>query len=552
MQLSKYTIIAITLLCGVSAARAQTADSVRLAQPDTVQPVGPCSNVIELPASMLSDARRSLVRALSVTTLPQQSALFRSASTPVTACAADFPFVARWRPRVSRKLELLPIEASVLRNSSFPRSTNDAAGWHGVGWNLAGSAGVRANLGFLTANIAPEVFYQQNLDYNFVPSTFPGLSEFANPYHADIDLPTRFGGASLTTISPGQSFLQASAGPFAVTAGTENMWIGSADVYPIVLSYTAPGFPHLRIGTRKPLDLKIARLEFQLFGGSVSESDYYDGASDNDSHYFTTTMIVIEPSFVRGLHLGIARAYHDTAHATGQSVGFYLSRLGETPFGNLAGGNRVGNAIGVVLARWVLPESGFEVYAEWSREDTFGDLRDILREPDWTQAYVLGFQKVFAKPSRLIRFYGELIHLGESAPSRAGRGFFSYYTHQTVTQGHTNKGQLLGAAIGPGSDAQLVGLDIFSGSGRSAVRVERIRHDDDTYLRTFARRYGESRHDAEINLTASHLRFLGPLEIEGAFTLVRRYDRDFIALPSGAAELIENNWTTRLTASWRP
>jgi hypothetical protein len=204
------------------------------------------------------------------------------------------------------------------------------------------------------------------------------------------------------------------------------------------------------------------------------------------------------------------------------------------------------------MGRWVLPESGFEAYAEWSREDTPGDLTDVLREPDWTQAYVIGFSKSLLRRRTLTRVYGELIHLGASAPERAGRGFFSYYTHGTVKQGHTQNGQLLGAAIGPGSDAQLLGVDVFDALGRSALRIERTRYDDDTYYRTFARRFGETRHDAEITISASRMHFVSALELEAGIAWSKRYGRMFVPLPDDGPDIVESNWAVRIGGTWKP
>ncbi|MGQ0816300.1 MAG: capsule assembly Wzi family protein [Gemmatimonadota bacterium] len=552
MRIANLTIFAALLL-----------SAAELHAQAVVPPADACGDRIELHTSISSDARRSLQRALEITSIPENSGLLRARSLRTTSCATRYTFLGRWgrsgsmgaweHGSMGLAVQTLPIEASLVTNSAYPRSVNDGAASHGVGMNLGLAAGLRARWRFLEASLAPEFYYHENRDFEFVRNTIAGRADVANPYHSGIDYPSRFGLQSYNTASLGQSYLQASYRNISATFGTENLWIGAADVYPIVLSYTAPGFPHIRIGTQKPLDVKIARIEFQMLFASLSESDYFDTDPGNDSHYFGTTMLVIEPKFVRGLYLGALRAVHDTADATGHGLDFYLSRNIRTFFGSAAGGNLASdNAIGVILARWVHPASGFEAYAEWSREDTPGDWVDLLREPDWTQAYVLGVHKAFVSANRLTRLYAELIHLGESAPARAGRGFFSYYTHSPVTQGHTNEGQLLGAAIGPGSDAQLIGLDVFTGSGRSAFRIERTRYDDDTYYRTFARRWGETRHDAEINLSASRLQFVGPVELEGGVMLSRRYGRQFIPLPNEGADLVETNWSARFGVSWQP
>jgi hypothetical protein len=520
-------------------------------------PAAPCAQPVEITSLSMTDSRAALRRSAAITSpVREGSGHFRSFSTLQPVCADSLRFLAAWgEPVADRSWEILPVTGALHYNSAYPRSVNDGASWRGVGLNTEVTAGVRARWRFLSAAIAPEFAYNQNASHPTTTSTLPDRSPFASPYHPGIDLPKRHGADALTTIRPGQSYIRAEAGPVAATFGTENLWIGAAEVYPILLSSTAPGFPHLRIGTSRPQNIAgLFNADVQIFFGSLRESEYFDSIASNDSHFFTTTMLTIEPRFLPGLYLSVARADHDTANATGQSLGFYLDRIFDSPFGGAGNsGNRVsGNAIGLLLVRWVLPESGFEAYAEWSKEDTPGGWEDLLREPDWTQAYVLGFQKAFKSPRRLTRVYGELIHLGESAPVRAGRGFFSYYTHSTVIQGHTNRGQLLGAAIGPGSDAQLLGIDIFTESGRSAARIERTRYDDDTYYRQFARRFGETRHDAEISVSASRLHRFGEFELEGEVMMSRRYDRDFIAPAAGDPPMTETNWGIRVGGSWRP
>jgi hypothetical protein len=121
-------------------------------------------------------------------------------------------------------------------------------------------------------------------------------------------------------------------------------------------------------------------------------------------------------------------------------------------------------------------ESGFEVYAEWARDDHSWDLRDFLTEPDNSQAWSGGFQKVVATKSHWVRINGELTHLQETRAHRSGRPTPVWYVHDG--HGHTNNGQLLGAWIGPGSDAQYLGVDVFKKSGLMGFYVERVRRDD--------------------------------------------------------------------------
>ena len=516
-----------------------------------------CTQLVNLNSLSATDARAALRRLAAITSPTRtNSGHFRTFSTLEPVCADSLPVLQAWGPApAERSWEIALPTATLYWNSAYPRSVNDGASWRGVGLNLEATGGVQYGWRFLSAAIAPELAYNANGDHPTTTSTLPDRSPYASPYHPGIDLPKRHGADAITTVTPGQSFIRAEAGPVAATFSTENIWLGAAEVYPIVMSSTAQGFPHLRVGTNGPQNiLGVVNLEAQVFFGSLRESEFFDSIASNDSHFFMTAMVTLEPRFLPGLYLSVARVDHDTADATGQSLGFYLERIFESPFGGADNsGNRFeGNAIGLLLARWVLPEAGFEAYAEWTKEDTPGGFEDLLREPDWTQAYVLGFQKAFMSPRRLTRLYGELIHLGESAPVRAGRGFFSYYTHGTVIQGHTNRGQLLGAAIGPGSDAQLIGVDVFTANSRTGGRIERTRYDDDTYYRLFARRFGETRHDAEISVSATRLQRFGAFELEGEMMMSRRYDRDFIAPSAGDPSMTETNWGLRVTANWRP
>jgi hypothetical protein len=507
-----------------------------------------------VPLPDISHDRAAVARGLNVLTHGRGSdaGMFRRGGASASRCRIDSlnGTVSPLAFDSARNFELGTSSLAVRYNPRYPRSVNDGSLWSGVGVNAVVETGFRAEWRGFELQVQPQITYSSNGSFSFPRSASPDRSEFASPYHIGIDYPTRFGSEALTAIDPGQSFIGYGMGAFGVRLSNENLWVGPAEFYPIVLSNTAPGFPHLGVGTRRPINVGFADLEFQFVFGEVTESDYFDDVDANNDRQFTVVLLNFQPHFLPGLHLGLVRAYHDSTDVNG-SVLEYLENLARSPFTYTAG-QAAGNSLGGVYARWVLKESGFEAYAEWTREDAFGDLQDLLREPDWTQAYVLGAQKVFLEPGTFSRVYGELIHLGSSAPERAGRGQFSYYTHSELTQGHTHRGQLLGAAIGPGSDAQLIGADIVTGSAHYGGRLERVRYDDDTYYRQFARRYGQTRHDVELTLALSYGRRIGLLELEGGLVLSRRYDRQFVTLAATGDDLAETNFGTTIGLRWQP
>jgi hypothetical protein len=129
------------------------------------------------------------------------------------------------------------------------------------------------------------------------------------------------------------------------------------------------------------------------------------------------------------------------------------------------------NQLASLFARWAFRESGLEVYGEYGREDNSYDLRDFVQEPDHQRAYSLGLAKVFGKRSSqfdVLRV--EAMNFQLPSLATTGRGEGSIYVHSPIRQGHTNRGQLLGADIGvAAAAASTVRWDHYSSGGRWAV-----------------------------------------------------------------------------------
>jgi hypothetical protein len=514
-----------------------------------------CARPVTLQTTDLTDARAVLARALnSLKKDRHQSEMFRRSVRSEGFCADSANFLERWGVAPSpnpRVVNPLPVAAALRGNSAYPRDRNDGAMWNGVGLNTEISAGGLAQWRFMRAGLYPKVIYQQNEDYDYPNSEFLDRSEFANPFISGIDLPKRMGAESFSNFDAGQSFIEATSSRAYAAFSNENLWIGPTQVHSLLLSNTAAGFPHFRIGTARPLDLRFVRLEAQLFFGSVKESDYLVTGNAR-SYLFQGTLLFLEPKILPGLHLGIARILRDTTQATGHSVGYYLNRIMDSPFwdGGESGLDAADRQSGL-YARWVNPASGFEAYMEWGREDFPFSFLNLIIEPDYTQVWAAGFQKVYLSDKRLTRIYGEFLHLGQAAPIRAGRAFVRFYA--TRPPGFTNRGQMLGAGAGPGSDAQTVGFDMFDATSRTGVMLERVRYDEDTYYEQFSRRWSESRHDVEVSAEIRRTQWVGPVQIEGALRYSHRWNRDFISALNESPDMSnENNIGTEMFVRWTP
>lgn len=412
-------------------------------------------------------------------------------------------------------------------SSDYPLDRNNSSMWSGRGLALLLGGGLEWARGPLTLGLLPNFTAQQNRDFIHKPTFIPGYSTFMNTGHTRrIDWPQRFGNDAFATFDAGQSYLRIDIGALAAGISSENLWIGPARISPLLMSNSAPGFFHAFVGARR-IHTPVGDIWADLFWGRLEESDYFDQDRSNDWRMLSGIVFSIEPRGAKGLFLGVGRLF---ASATaGRDIGELLLR----PYG-LTGedGTRAidDNAMLALFARYVITPAQAEVYVEWAHEAGFSGLGDLLREPDHTQAYVFGFQKLVGIGSRHLRAYGELAHLDATNTVRSGRGVVSYYTHGNVPQGHTHRGQLLGAWIGPGSNTQVVGLDLITDRTLFGLFVERTRFDADAYYDQFAKYYGPLGHDLQASVGVRNAIRFGGVQLSLAGSFAVRSNRNFLSL----------------------
>ena len=432
---------------------------------------------------------------------------------------------------------------TVAYRSAYPFDRDDSALWTGRGFTTALTAGVRSEAGPLRVVLNPAVSYQQNSAFELV-----GNRGFRYPYQS-LDWPQQPGLGSFWTLSPGQSVLALKAGPAEAAISTENLWWGPARRYPILLSNTAPGFLHIRLGTSRAVDIGFAKLDLDFLWGRLDESGQFDAIADNDHRLFTGVFLELRPALAPGLSLGIAGVQHNRWNEARR----YFVNFLTFPFKEQE--SSAGNGLLSVQARWRLTESEAEFYAEWAREDFWLNFDDLLAEIDHSQGYVLGFEKILRGSSTPLRVSGELIHLGASATFQS-RGIVSrasFYEHGRVPQGHTNRGQLLGAAIGPGSDAQYLAADLLFDRRTLGVYLERIRRDEDAYYEHFVQTYAFRGHDVEWTVGVTGGETAGKVRIEWESALSRRKNRSFIGLDGVNWNFLrETNLALTMRAWWLP
>ena len=434
-------------------------------------------------------------------------------------------------------------------NSDVPRGGNDGAVWQGRGLTTALSSRIWVRWGGLSLTLDPLVIHNQNASFDLAPVQPSGQPVYAYPWRR-IDWPQRFGPDDYWTVDPGQSSIALEWKAARLSLGNESLWWGPGIRNAIVMSNNGPGFLHASLATRRPVDIGIGTLEGQWIWGGLGQSDYFDPTAETD-RYLTGIVLAYSPRWLDGLTLGGTRIFQSYRPAGGLSFGDYLLVFqGVTKRSQISeeqpDGTDEADQMASVFARWVFPESGAEVYAEWARTDHPLDAEDFLQEPEHSQGYTLGLQKVTSRSAdRIFVLRGELTHLEASATFQL-RPRPTYYQHSVVTQGHTHGGQLLGAWVGPGGNSQYLGFEMFDRWGSAEIFVQRQVHDNDAFwVWADANDQTFDAHHVSFDLGLNALIFRDDFELGGGAIVTRQINRWFFGPHLW-------NLNLSLSARWRP
>ncbi|HUR91700.1 MAG TPA: capsule assembly Wzi family protein [Gemmatimonadaceae bacterium] len=441
-------------------------------------------------------------------------------------------------------LRIAPVSIQTIVNTGYAWGMNDGAIWAGRGPTVAVSAGFAGRFGALSFAVNPVAFRAGNSSFDLAPNGQDGQLVFGDAlYPGAIDRPQRFGDAPYTRVDAGQSYVRLDVGKLAIGVSTANEWWGPATRYPLILGNNAPGFLHGFIGTAAPINLWLARAHVRAQWGRLEQSayspvtgskDFVSSTEPGHSRFAPGLALVLQPRGAEGLELGLARFFHFYMPSDG------IGSLWWKPFeGVLRDGRSTddssafqtgdeGNQLLSVFARWVFPRAGAEAYFEYGREDHNADVNDFLQEPDHIRSYMLGVGKTVARgPSRLHVLRAEVVNfqMAHLVRHRGGQG--RVYLHSNVRQGHTNRGQLLGAPVGAGAAAgSSLSWETYTPAGKWASRA----------TRTVTRDFGEFHETATIQkaspgvayeLDVSSIRFTRVGEVSLGAGLVRELNRTF-------------------------
>jgi hypothetical protein len=426
----------------------------------------------------------------------------------------------------------LPLLVRAVENTRYPDGGNDGLLWAGRGVSAVATGGLAFRLGPLSGALAPSVAWQQNAWFRTVPTGQPGRLGLADPWYGSaIDRPQRFGRGPFGAAGLGQSGLRLDALGVALGISAENRWLGPGRRHALLLTNSAPGFPHLFVGTSRPVDAWIGHVEALAFWGRLTRSGTFQLPG---SHAFATGLSVdLQPAPVPGLFLGVSRVFVTPWQDRSLGGAFpFLDALWKRDTGDDPRDNQLTS----LHWRWVFRESEAEIYGEWGREDGAYSPDIFLREPSWSQAWLVGLQKVFRRPERWVRAQLELLHLLDATPPQSRRGIIAWYTHPENLS-WTERGQPLGSWVGPGGDAQSLAVDVFTPRGRWGLSLERVGRNRAAYYVSVEPAGGNP--DVEVTLRLRGVVLAGPVDVAWEVAGNWRYFRDFLKVEPGLQARLE-------------
>ena len=467
------------------------------------------------------------------------------------------------------KIKILPIDYNIEFNSHHPYNRNNGSMGPNRGYQHILSAGVYAEIGPLSVQLKPEYLFSENKD-------FEGFGEGPNGHYPviwakryqlwnHIDMPERFGEKSINKTLIGQSSIRLNFKGLSLGVSNENIWWGPSIRNSIMMSNHARGFKHITFNTTKPLKTNIGHFEWQFITGKLESSGYLPpnsefqyagtniyvpkinqlGATD-DWRFLQGYSITYSPKWVPGLSLGFIRwVSMYSALLKGKYSWMNGNPTWFPVFSNLFRKNdsyvdyegQTDQAAGVFL-RWFWKDSKAEIYVDYHHNDSKQNIRDLLLDSDHSRAVTIGLQKVFRISNYDFLFSWEWTQMEQTA-SRLLRNAGSWYQHNYIYDGYTNRGEVLGAGIGPGSNSHYFSLNRIKDKEKLGLAFEIIDQDNDFYHEAFSngegyggdfRRYWKD-FNLHLNFSKKHKQFWFSTNLIYSKSLNYQWDLDDSATP---------------------
>lgn len=399
--------------------------------------------------------------------------------------------------------QLLPLMIRSQFNEAYGFGINDGPMIPNKGMQYMINAGMYFEYGALSIQLQPEVMHASNHYFQGFPldhwgSTWLQYYEWLNT----ADIPERFGGSAYTYLSLGQSSIRLNLGEFSLGMSNENLWWGPGRKASLLMSNHAPGFLHLTLNTRKPVQTAIGSFEGQLIAGKLQSSGFrpphhnYAFAStplyvpkrpDEDWRYLSGLVLSYQPKWLPGMFLGfssVSQMYHTDMNQLADYLPVFNGKKGPESISRPDVDKR--NQLSAGYFRWMDSSGHFEFYGEYGSNGNSRSLYDFLINPDKNRAFTFGFSNLIPlkREQEFFQIGMEMTQTGQTV-REVILARNSWYTHPHVRHGYTHKGQVLGFGYGPGSNVISLDAAWVKGFNRLGFELEYINHNNDFYYKRF-------------------------------------------------------------------
>ena len=445
-------------------------------------------------------------------------------------------------------IKSLGIEHFIEYNSHHPYNRNNGSMIPNRGYQHVFSPGLFFKIGPLTIKLKPEHHFSQNKNFEgFWDNHYPEVWKQRYQLWNHIDMPERFGNREFNNIKLGQSSIRLNWKKISIGISNENLWWGPARRNSIMLSNHAEGFKHITFNTTSPIKTFIGNFEWQLITGKLENSGFAPPRTDyeyagrklyipkinqngetNDWRFLQAFILSYSPKWIDGLSLGFIRW---TQMYSALIEGRYWWLDGRTSyfpvFNNLFRKNdkyenyeaQTNQAAGIFF-KWLWKDSKAEIYAEFYHNDSKQNLRDLILDADHSRAATIGLQKLFNIGDSKYVFGWEWTQMEQNA-SRLVRNAGSWYEHAWVYDGYTNKGEVLGSSIGPGSNSHYISIDKFEFKKAIGIALEIVDNDNDFYHTAFSTAKDFRRYWKDINFHVNFNKRFDNLSISSNLVFIR-------------------------------
>ncbi len=386
-------------------------------------------------------------------------------------------------------------------NSLLPQGVNDGNMFPTRGWQERFSIGINLQWGLLDINYQPEKLSLQNLPQEYYAGN-PDDGNFMFKYFGmvanNIDHFRQFGYEKIDTTSFGQSRVGLKTKHISFGYTTENIWWGPGKRNSLIFSNNAGGFRHYYLNSVELIKTFIGGFEFSAIAGTLDTTKFTDIDQELlnicrpckvfknlDQRKIDAIIINWSPKWVPNLYLGYAfsrQYYANSKNDYGQTYSFFSK-------------DRIQQIMGSLMFRFSLPKDHAEFYGEFGLPDEAAYPWKFFKDKNPRTGFIFGANKLvlIRRGKAYLNLNIEFTQLQLMNPKNIfnlGYPFVggrpnSWYLNTNIKQGWSNNGQLIGAAIGPGSNGQSFSLSWHKGHNKIGVFVERVAHNNDFYFSVY-------------------------------------------------------------------